>query len=71
MLRTLVIYEGDGYEMPIIETREPEVARQVAEYALREYEESLDAIANPVWREIISSETDQVLRVLRAAGLEV
>lgn len=71
MLRTVVIYESDGREMPIIETREPSVARCVAEIALGEYEEGQAFCTDPVLAEIIGGEVAQVRRVLRAMGLRV
>lgn len=71
MLRTVVIYEGDGREMPIIETRELALAKLVAEAALREFAEAISRCDDPVLREVITTEGEQVRRVLRAAGLAV
>lgn len=71
MLRTVVLYDGSGQEIAVIETSEPGVAKLVAEAALREYREGLGSCDDLVLREIIAAEMEQVRRVLRAADLEV
>jgi len=71
MLRTVVLYDGSGEEVPVIETRQPALAKLVAEAALREYREGLGSCDDLVLREIIAAEMEQVRRILRAAGLEV
>ena len=71
MLKTVVVYEGESHEMPIIESREPAVAVSVVEAALREFAESLNRCEDPVLHEIIAAEMDQARRVLSAAGLRV
>lgn len=55
----------------MVESRDLDAARFVAEVALREMKEGLACCPDPVLREVIASEMAQSRRVLLAAGLNV
>ena len=70
MLRAVLIYNSkDGYEMPLIETRNRELCERLARVAFAEYAEGITLCEDPALAEVIRGELDQVRRVLKVLGI--
>lgn len=71
MLRTVLVYGEPGAQLPVLESRDPSLAREVFARVRQEYQEAAGRCGDPVLRMLINSEIEQAGRVLQAAGLEV
>lgn len=69
-LRVQLVYGEPGHRtMPIVETRDPALARAVFQQVEREFCEGAAATDDPVLRTLLEAELEQARRVLAAAGL--